>query len=321
MTHYKHVRFLGSALLALSSFACSSATGSDEGAPRLDDEATAGSTGTNAAAAIELTPKYVAQVRAQNAKVLEAAGLFYTLQAGTDHDLMFLEPATGGFEVVERIGPDADESIAQDQVLTQHLSPTAIFQHYKPDAEIPGVIADATARLYPSAEQLAGMQETPVAAADDDNGTSDPGYSLLPGPGLAAQHTTSDGAHFRDDNHTYGDVTDKGCPTITGQTLKICWLNHSGGGYADKTSTHLVAHFGIYTGGSTSLGLKENGSLKWEITVLQGESWRVTANGPWECPGLFCVYYGYTARTWRVQWNGTGKNWHFGGTWYDMLRN
>ena len=321
MIHSKHVRVLGSALLALSSFACSSATGSEEGAPAVTDEPTSGSTGATGAAAVQLTPEYVAQVRADNAKALAAAGLFYTLEAGKDHDVMFLQSKSGGLNVIERVGPTAEDTKGTDDVLAQHLSPTEIFKRYKPDAEVPGVIADATARLYPSAEQLARMQNTPVAAGDDDVGTGDAGFSLLPGPGLAPQHTTSDGNHFQNDTHSYGDVTDQGCRHMSGETYFLCWLNRTSGGNAEKKSTHAIFHFGIYAGGSTLWGLKENGSLQWEITVMEGEIWRAAPTGPWECPGLFCVYYGYTAESWRSQWAGGGKSWHFGGTWYDFLRN
>jgi hypothetical protein len=69
------------------------------------------------------------------------------------------------------------------------------------------------------------------------------------------------------------------------------------------------------------MGFKSNGSLDWEVTVPQGYMQRITANGPWECPGFLCQYYGYTAMTFRLQWNGSGRGWHMGGTWYDLLRN
>jgi hypothetical protein len=321
MTHSKHIALLCSALVAVSSYACSGA-GSDEGTPVAKDEATTGSTGSSSAADVQLTPEYVAEVRAQNAKALAAAGLFYTMQAGPDHDVMFLESPEGGFGVVERIGSTVEESTVKEDVLSKHLSPAEIFKHYKPDAEVPGVLLDATARLHPSAEQLAGMHEVPVEPTAMDDAVNDLGYSLLPGPGLAPQHTTSDGNHFQNDTHSYnGGATDTGCPTISGQTLKLCYLNRTSGGNAEKTSTHAVFHFGIYAGGSTLWGLKRNGSLQWEVTVMNGESWRTSQEGPWECPGIFCVYPGFTAVTWRSQWAGGGKSWHFGGTWSDFLRN
>jgi len=321
MTHSKHIGLLCSALVAVSSFACSGGAGSDEGTPQAKEEPAAGSTGSSSAGEVQLTPEYVARVRAQNASALAAAGLFYQMEVEPDHDVMFLESDTGGFQVIERIGPTVAQSTVKEDVLSKHLSPTEIFKHFNPGDEVPAVITDASARLYPSAEQLAGMHEVAVAPPSADDGVQDSGYSLLPGPGLAPQHTTSDGNHFQNDTHTYGDATDTGCPTISGQTLKICWLNRTSGGNAEKKSTHAVFHFGIYAGGSTLWGLKANGSLKWEVTVMNGESWRTSQEGPWECPGFLCVYPGFTAVTWRSQWAGGGKSWHFGGTWSDFLRN
>jgi len=162
----------------------------------------------------------------------------------------------------------------------------------------------------------------PVEPGDEAIDPGVPASEPASEPGFKPQHTTSDGTHFSSDTHDYDDgASDKGCASMSNQTFKICWLNRISGGYAEKKSTHMLAHFGIFAGGSTLWGYKRNGSLKWEITVMDGEMWRYADNGPWECPGFLCSYPGYTAVTHRMQWAGGGKSWHFGGSWADFFRN
>lgn len=288
MTFSKHARILGSLFLAFSTFACSASDGED-GVPPSRELDSAETTKP-----VALTPEYVAEIRAKNAREMAASGLIYKLEVEFDHDVMFLAPASGGLNIVERIGPDAEGAVKEPAL---GLTPTQLFQHYKPGAEVPAVIAAATARL--GAERVDAPAAVEVSVPED----GDQGLALL--PGLAPQHTTSSGNHFQNDTHTFtGGATDTGCPTAGNQVLRLCWLNRTGGGFASQGAKNAVFHFGIYAGGSTLWGLVRNNVLQWEITVMQGEIWRSNPTSG-------------SSVTWKNQWNGSGKSWHFGGTWYN----
>ncbi len=290
---------------ALSSVACSDAA-SEEVMPVDDNQ------NKNA----QISPEEAERIHQRNEATLAASGLFYHLQAGVDHDIYFIEHEPNVLGILERVGPNAP-SAQRDGNALSNASPVDIFKHFKPAEEVPAVLVDATARMYHDTSESAG-EMVPVIPGD---GEMDPGIPSSQG-GFRPQHTTGDGNHFSNDNHGYGGgISDNGCASMSNQTFKVCFLNRTGGGFAEKKSTHVLAHFGIFAGGSTLWGYKRNGSLKWELTVMNGEIWRYADNGPWECPGLFCSYSGYTAVTHRIQWAGGGKDWHFGGSWADFFRN
>jgi hypothetical protein len=318
MIRGKRFHLLSSIVIGLSAAACS---GSDAQGPSGEKPTVAESTGQELQDRIQkegLTAELVALAHQRNIDELTSHGLLYTLPVGSDHDILFVAPDADSFSVVERIGPDSVDAPAPEGGVSLEQSPSDIFKFYRPGEPVPAVLEEATARHFQSAGQNVQADAAPVASVASDEAEDD-GVALP--TGLAPQHTTSDPNHFQNDTHTYnGGATDTGCPSSSSQTQRVCWLNRTSGGYSSFKSTHATYHFGIFSGGSTLMALLQNGARQWEVTVLQGESWRVTSTGPWHCPGLFCAYYGYGAITHKLQWDGTGKSWHFGALYEDILR-
>jgi hypothetical protein len=319
MVQFLRIRSLGGIALVLAmAVGCGSAADGNEDAPVVDSPSPVTDTRV-------LTPEEVKAVHERNARELAARGTVYTLQVGHDHEIVFLETEDGS-GMLERIGPNAVGPATGADDLSKHRTPADIFRHYRPNEAIPTVLVDLTARWYPSPEQLADAAtytETPPAGEGLERDVAgDPGFASPAGPGMTPNHATSSGAHFRDDNHSFGDgATDTGCVHTVGETIHRCWLNRSSGGFTEFKSTHLVAHFALFQGTNTPLSLTVNGTKRWETTVLTGEIWRVTWNGPWECPGIFCQFPGYTAVTMKVSWNGSNRGWHYGASYADRFRN
>ena len=122
------------------------------------------------------------------------------------------------------------------------------------------------------------------------------------------------------------------CPA--GGVFPFCLLNWGGGASAWATSDHSLVSVAPYSGGgSVSLNIVRSGSTKATYSIVMGEwsnFWYVgpktsVKDNPSCIPILFgnCqTHYEATkiAHTWNV-FNAAGKEFHFGGRFYNSPRN
>lgn len=258
------------------------------------------------------TPELVALARRFDQRLALTNGEFYRTSLGPDHDLMLIEGEGGGFVIAERMGPEAaDEFMDTTLDLLNSVTPSRVFNFYRPGEEVPAEIIAAEARM--TAKLQAGIQYTGDESAQEDSGIE------VPAEALVEKHA-GDATHFRDAFHNINGQSSKGCEDSTPDTKsKLCWLNRTSGAFSQFKSTHARYHFGLVRG-TTRFVLSQNGSTKIDQTVLQGEFWRFTSTGPWHCPGFLCSYYGFGAITHRGAFDGSNRSWHMGARYEDILR-